>query len=283
MDTHKNNKTLPMVTTSEGAGVRIKRAIGTQHMRHLDPFLLLDYFDNHRADDYIAGFPEHPHRGFTTFTYMLDGQMEHQDSMGHIGVIGPGDAQWMKAAHGVIHSEMPKQIEGRMRGFQLWINLPAAEKRDAPAYQEFNADQFPVFQHNGHQVRLLMGQFDNHHAPIQDTTTDVSYMDIQLSNEHPLSITVPDDQQGFVLAYEHSARLDLQPLKSEHMAILTTGEHTLSTDNTSARLIVAYGKPIHEPIVQHGPFVMNSQAEIYQALQDYRDGTFTVTPSEHDA
>lgn len=266
----------PALPATEGAGVRIMRAIGTQQLRHLDPFLLLDHFDNDNARDYLAGFPSHPHRGFITFTYMLDGQMEHQDSMGHKGVIGPGDAQWMKAAHGVIHSEMPKQIAGRMRGFQLWINLPASEKLSAPAYQELTADSFPVIESGGAQVKLLAGRYGDHHGPISDPHTHVNYLDINLPAGETFTLNTDPDHKGFVFNFEGALDIDDQNLPAQQMALTGDTAASITAGPQGARLLAVSGKPIGEPIVQHGPFVMNTEQEIIQAMQAYRDGTLTA-------
>ncbi|MCL4160891.1 UNVERIFIED_CONTAM: hypothetical protein GTU68_019210, partial [Idotea baltica] len=166
--------------TSDGAGVVLKRSIGAPELRNLDPFLMLDHFSSDNPDDYIAGFPPHPHRGFITFTYMIEGDMEHEDSMGNKGNLGPGGAQWMKAASGIIHSEMPRQENGMMHGFQLWINLPASNKMDEPAYQEYTAEAFPVVETSDASVKVVMGEYNGVLSPIQDEITQVSYLDIQL-------------------------------------------------------------------------------------------------------
>lgn len=266
---------IPAVAATEGAGVRIFRGIGNQHLRHLDPFLLLDHFDNDNAQDYLAGFPSHPHRGFVTFTYMLDGQMEHQDSMGHKGVIGPGDAQWMKAAHGVIHSEMPKQIAGRMRGFQLWINLPASEKLSAPDYQELAADAFPVIDIDGGSIKLLIGDYQSVKAPISDTLTQVNYLDINLEPDSNFTMPITVGHGGFVFCYDGALHTGEQPIPSRHIALIEGDDINLMAGSQGARFIVVTGQPIGEPVVQHGPFVMNSREEIMQAMQDYQQGTLT--------
>ena len=171
---------IPAMETSEGAGVTVFRSIGTPALRNLDPFMMLDQISSENPDDYIAGFPSHPHRGFNTFTYMIDGDMEHKDSMGNTGNLGPGGAQWMKAASGVIHSEMPKQENGLMRGFQLWVNLPAANKMDTPEYQEYKSDAFPIIETPEHTIKVLIGSYADAASPIVDETTQVSYFDVQL-------------------------------------------------------------------------------------------------------
>lgn len=269
----------PAVKATEGAGVRIFRAIGSQHLRHLDPFLLLDHFDTDNSMDYLSGFPDHPHRGFITFTYMLDGQMEHQDSMGNKGTIGPGDAQWMKAAHGVIHSEMPKQIAGHMRGFQLWVNLPASEKLSAPGYQELTAEQFPTVQLGDIQVKVLIGHFNQTQSPLVDHLTEVNYLDIHLPANSEFNIPMDEGHAGFLFTYQGSVNHNQLIIPEKNLAIIDGLKTHIHTRTQSARLIVASGKPIQEPIVQHGPFVMNTQEQILQAMQDYRDGTLTTVVS----
>ncbi len=269
----------PAVAATEGAGVRIQRAIGTSHLRHLDPFLLLDYFNNTNAQDYLAGFPSHPHRGFITFTYMLDGQMEHRDSMGHRGVIGPGDAQWMKAAHGVIHSEMPKQIAGRMRGFQLWLNLPASEKLSAPDYLELAAADFPLIETSTVRVKLLAGNYAGSQAPITDVLTKVNYLDVTLAPGASFKMPMQTGHIGFLFGYEGNLQLGDRLLPEQHIAITEQSETTVQAGRKGASLLAISAKPIGEPIVQHGPFVMNSREEITQAMQDYRDGTLTTLAS----
>src|SRR3990167_7156177 len=192
---------------TEGAGVTVHRTIGTPRLRHLDPFLLLDHFASSDPDDYIAGFPDHPHRGFITLTYMLDGHMEHRDSMGNRGDLRAGGIQWMKAASGVIHSEMPQQTDGLMRGFQLWINLPASEKMADPAYQEFSAAAIPEVIRNGARVRVLAGEFGGTRGVIDDPATDVLYLDVALAAGADFSLPLDDARNTFVYVFEGSARL----------------------------------------------------------------------------
>jgi len=185
------SRIIPAMTVPEGAGVTVHRTIGTPALRHFDPFLLLDHFGSDDPDDYIAGFPAHPHRGFRTFTYMLDGYVEHRDSMGNTGNLGPGGAQLMKAGSGVIHSEMPKQANGLMRGFQLWINLPAENKMDSPEYQEYASEAFPLVETPDHRVKVLMGRFESAVAPIVDDTTLVSYFDVEVKPGRPFRYRFP--------------------------------------------------------------------------------------------
>ena len=258
---------------SEGAGVTVHRSIGTPALRHLDPFLMLDHFGSDDPDEYIAGFPEHPHRGFITFTYMLDGHMEHRDSMGNRGDLRAGGAQWMKAASGVIHSEMPQQTEGRMRGFQLWINLPAAEKLSEPAYQEFSARAIPEVTGQGITVRLLAGSYQGHHGVIRDPHTDVHYLDVTLDPDARFVLPLNSGYAAFVYVFEGLARSGEFDLNCHALAVLGQGEGVaVSAGRAGARFILVAGRPLGEPIVQYGPFVMNTREEIEQAFADFRGG-----------
>jgi len=258
---------------TEGAGVTAHRTIGTPALPNLDPFLMLDHFGSDNPDEYIAGFPEHPHRGFITFTYMLDGHMLHQDSMGNKGDLKSGGAQWMKAASGVIHSEMPQQSAGLMRGFQLWINLPASEKMSDPAYQEFSPKVIPVYSDDGVTVKVLTGRYNDLTGPIEDPHTDVQYLDVTLDGARTFTHTLDSNRQAFVYVFEGEATLEDYGLPKHTLAVLGAGDTVrISASGGGARFILVSGRPIGEPIEQYGPFVMNSQAEIQQAMADYRDG-----------
>lgn len=266
-------QTIRAMEVSEGAGVTVHRSIGTPQLRNLDPFLMLDFFSSDDPDDYIAGFPDHPHRGFITFTYMLDGHMLHRDSMGNQGDLTPGAAQWMKAASGVIHSEMPKQSQGLMRGFQLWINLPASEKMSSPAYQEYSPEAFPVVETDGGKVRVLLGRFQDTQGPIQDEFTHVQYLDVSLEPGKRFHHSIPAELQGFVYLFEGDASSGDTELPEHSFAVLGEGDSVeITAGKKPVRFIMVVGKPLGEPIVQYGPFVMNSEQEIHQAMADYRDG-----------
>jgi hypothetical protein len=265
---------VPATRISEGAGVTVNRTIGTPALRHLDPFLMLDYFNNNHPDDYIAGFPDHPHRGFVTLTYMLDGHMLHEDSMGNRGDLRAGGAQWMKAASGVIHSEMPQQSDGRMRGFQLWINLPAAEKMSDPAYQEFGRDRIPTVDANGVQVKILSGEYAGQRGPINDPLTELQYLDVTLAPGRTFAYALAADRNGLVYVFEGGADADDGDALADGAAVLSPGDTlTLRAQDAGARLLLITGRPVREPIVQYGPFVMNTNEEIHQAFADYRAGT----------
>jgi hypothetical protein len=258
---------------TEGAGVTVHRSIGTPALKNLDPFLLLDHFGSDNPDEYIAGFPEHPHRGFITFTYMLDGHMEHRDSMGNRGDLKAGGVQWMKAASGVIHSEMPQQTDGLMRGFQLWINLPASEKMSDPVYQEFSAAAIPEVALEQGRVRVLAGEFDGTRGVIDDPVTEVLYLDVRLDADARFSHPVAETHNAFVYVYEGSARVAGEALATHSLAVLGAGDTVeIAAGEAGARFILVAGRPLGEPVVQYGPFVMNSREEIEQAFADYRDG-----------
>ena len=269
---------IPAQALREGAGVTVHRTIGTPSLRHFDPFLMLDHFGSNDPNQYIAGFPDHPHRGFITLTYMLDGHMLHQDSMGNRGDLTAGGAQWMKAASGVIHSEMPQQTDGLMRGFQLWINLPAAQKMSAPAYQEFSADAFPEIVSNAARIKLLCGSIGERSGPIEDPNTNIFYFDITIAAGESIDVKIPPTHQCFAYCYDGEASVvcgqGTQAIATHHLATLTEGDNLrLSAPAEQAKLILVGGQPIKEQIVQYGPFVMNSRAEIERALRDFQAGT----------
>jgi redox-sensitive bicupin YhaK (pirin superfamily) len=258
---------------TEGAGVSVFRTLGTPARRHLDPFLMLDQFSTDNPDDYIAGFPEHPHRGFSTFTYMLDGHMQHADSMGNRGDLEPGGAQWMKAGSGVIHSEMPQQISGRMRGFQLWINLPAAKKMSAPAYQDIRAGQVPEVADEHARVRVLAGSYQGHTGPVSDPDTQVEYLDVSLAQGADFSHALPAGRSAFLFVFEGDVLVGDTRVPLQHLVVLGAGDRlAVHGGEDGARFLLVSGRPVGEPIVQYGPFVMNTRREIEQAMADYRDG-----------
>jgi len=267
---------IPAVAVPEGAGVTVHRTIGTLALRNYDPFLLLDHISSDNPEDNLAGFPSHPHRGFITFTYMIDGHMAHQDSMGNSGDLGPGSAQWMKAASGVIHSEMPQQENGLMRGFQLWINLPAANKLDHPEYQEYSAAAFPVVETPDYRLKVLIGYFDDASAPIVDNITDVSYFDVQVQPDKHFQHRLPAENNSFLYVFEGSGQLNGRNVPLHSLATLGADGDSLdfAAGREGARFIVISGKPIHEPIAQYGPFVMNTREQIDQAMKDFQSSNF---------
>jgi redox-sensitive bicupin YhaK (pirin superfamily) len=258
---------------TEGAGVSVFRSIGTPALHNLDPFLMLDQFCTDDPDDYIAGFPDHPHRGFNTFTYMLDGHMRHGDSMGNRGDLGPGGAQWMKAASGVIHSEMPQQESGRMLGFQLWINLPAALKMSEPEYQEVRPTSIPEIATGDTLVRVVAGKYAGRVGPVTDTSTDFQFLDVRLPAGGVFSTQWHNTSSAFIYPYRGELRVANTRLRAQQLAVLGTGETLrISAGDDGTGFLLVSGRPIGEPIVQYGPFVMNSREEIEQAMRDYRNG-----------
>ena len=273
MQTRKVSQLVQAMAVSEGAGVTVHRTIGTPALRHTDPFLMLDYFSSDNPGDYIAGFPDHPHRGFITLTYMLDGHMLHQDSMGNRGDLRAGGAQWMKAASGVIHSEMPQQDHGLMRGFQLWINLPAAEKMSDPDYQEFLSQAIPEVQDHGVRVRVLSGEYAGRTGPIHDPHTQVQYLDVNLAARQVFIHDLDGRMNAFAYVFEGNAKLGDTPLPQHGLALLGPGDAlTVTAGEQGARFILVAGRPLHEPIVQYGPFVMTTREDIERAMRDYQQG-----------
>lgn len=272
----KMTRIVPSTSLSEGAGVKVQRTIGTPALRNLDPFMMLDQFSSVNPDDYIAGFPEHPHRGFITFTYMIDGDMEHKDSMGNTGNLGSGGAQWMKAASGVIHSEMPKQEQGLMRGFQLWINLPAVNKMDAPEYQEYTSEAFPIVETSEYRVKVLIGALGDECAPITDDLTHVSYFDVTLKQGKTFNYDLSLTNNNFLYLFEGSGQLNNTPIALDTLVVLGKDDamSQFVAGEQGARFLLVSGQPINEKIVQYGPFVMNTTEEIDQALSDYQSNNF---------
>jgi redox-sensitive bicupin YhaK (pirin superfamily) len=262
--------------TSDGAGVKLNRVL-TQNLQHrLDPFLMLDAFGSDKPDDYIAGFPDHPHRGFETVTYMIAGRMLHRDSAGHEGLLQNGGVQWMTAGKGVIHSEIPQQDDGVMEGFQLWLNLHSSEKMKAPWYRDFQNHQLPKLQTpEGVEVTVIAGESHGVQGAVTREITQPIYLDVHMHQGSRFEQTLPADHNAFVYVYRGEVRIGSQVVPEQRMAILA---NTLQADgvviesSAAAQFILVSGKPLNEPIVQYGPFVMNSQQEIYQALADFRDG-----------
>jgi redox-sensitive bicupin YhaK (pirin superfamily) len=283
MTTRTLERIIPSVAASDGAGVKLRRSLGnSQTLRH-DPFLMLDEFFSDDPNDYLRGFPSHPHRGFETVTYMLDGHMRHEDHLGHRGDLGPGDVQWMTAGRGIIHSEMPQQTEGRMRGFQLWINLPAREKMKPAAYRDIPARDIPtVALADGGEVRVIAGALimgeRTVSGPIQGQSTEPLYLDVHLPGEAGFAAAVAADHHAFLYLYDGAATVGdhRHSLPRSAAGILSDGDAIhVQAGPEGARFLLLTGKPLREPIVQHGPFVMNTREEIEQALADYRDGTLT--------
>jgi quercetin 2,3-dioxygenase len=266
--------------TSDGAGVKLTRVIGQPALTDLDPFLMLDEFGTDNPGDYIAGFPAHPHRGFETVTYMLDGRMRHKDNHGHEGVLVPGAVQWMTAGRGIVHSEMPEQHEGRMRGFQLWLNLPADRKMIEPAYQEFGPERIPlVSPARGVHVKVIAGQVGPVIGPVVQPATDPTYLDIELDAEAAFVHDLPQGHSAFVYVFEGELSVGAGPaatrLAQHTLAVLGDGSRvSLQAGLAPARAILVAGRPLREPVARYGPFVMNTQEQVRQAFQDYQNGRF---------
>lgn len=266
---------------SDGAGVKLSRVFGGHKPQRFDPFLLLDEFGSEQASDYIAGFPSHPHRGFETVTYMLQGKMEHQDHLGHKGLLNDGDVQWMTAARGIIHSEMPRQTEGKMRGFQLWVNLPAAEKMKDPSYSDIPGSSIPDTSADGVYVKVIAGEVELFgeflKGAVSGLATDPVYLDVHLESDKDFSVAIKDGHTSLIYVYEGSIVVNNaeRSLQKGELAILSREGDIVVHSKEAARFLVLAGKPIGEPIAQYGPFVMNSPQEIEQAIQDYRDGILT--------
>ena len=282
MTTRTLQQIIPSVPTSDGAGVKLRRSLGQAQGARLDPFLMLDEFSSENADDYIAGFPSHPHRGFETVTYMLDGHMLHEDHLGNRGDLKAGGAQWMTAGRGIIHSEMPQQQSGRLRGFQLWINLPACEKMKPATYRDLQPDEIPLVRlENGVTVKVIAGTLESHGksipGPIRGISTAPLYFDVRLPAGARFSTALEAEHHAFVYGYE--GRLNIgeaghsRPLARHEAGILSAGERfeAHAGEEATAFLLLA-ARPLGEPVVQYGPFVMNTRDEIEQAIHDYQNG-----------
>jgi redox-sensitive bicupin YhaK (pirin superfamily) len=267
--------------TSDGAGVKLRRVIGQPQLPDLDPFLLLDEFGTDKAEDYIAGFPDHPHRGFETVTYMLDGRMRHRDNHGNEGVLVPGSVQWMTAGRGLVHSEMPEQQEGRMRGFQLWLNLPGRDKMSEPKYQEFGPERIPLARPApGVAVKVIAGQVGEVVGPIQQPATEPTYLDVSLEPGATFEHVLPEEHAAFLYVFEGTLKAGASDVKTHELAVLGDGREikltgiTAGADGKGARAILVAGRPLREPVAKYGPFVMNTNEELHQAFADYQSGKF---------
>jgi redox-sensitive bicupin YhaK (pirin superfamily) len=270
---------VPGVAMSEGAGVRIARLVGTPALQMLDPFLMLDHFDSDDSADYLAGFPDHPHRGFETVTYMLEGRMRHADNKGHAGVIETGGVQWMRAGRGIVHSEMPEQQAGRMRGFQLWVNLPARMKMSAPGYQEFDAMRMGRERRaDGVELVVIAGSTSTGVAgPVAAPHVDARYFDVVLGPGALLVETVPEDHAAMVVVYEGEVTIGGAPRRINGLALAVLGSGPaihIAAGGAGARCLLIAGRPLGEPVAWGGPFVMNTRAEVMQAFADYQAGRF---------
>jgi redox-sensitive bicupin YhaK (pirin superfamily) len=262
----------------EGAGVRLKRSIAGPDLDYLDPFLLFDHFGSDNPDDYLAGFPMHPHRGIETVTYMLAGEVHHRDSLGNAGTIGKGDVQWMTAGGGIMHEEMPAAREGKMAGFQLWVNLPARLKMTPPRYQEIAAAQIPaVEREDGVKILVIAGAVDGIQGPVTEIAADPTYLDVTITPHGSFFQPVPRGHAAFAYVFEGQGLFEStgEAISHPKLVVFGDGDHVqVRTEDRSVRFLLVSGNPLNEPIARYGPFVMNTVQEIQQALQDLRNGTF---------
>ena len=272
MDTTRSiQKVIQGVQTTDGAGVNLTRIIGSMELNMLDPFLLLDEFGSDNPKDYIAGFPPHPHRGFETITYMLNGKFRHKDSAGNEGYLTDGSVQWMTAGRGVIHSEMPEQTEGLVRGFQLWLNLPKEKKMIEPAYNDISAERIPKLDFEGGRARIISGKFLGISGPGKPHT-GMLYYDIVLDLSTHFTMPIDNGWNAFIYIYEGSVQLDRNVNKGHLIVLDQEGELDLTAGQKGAKFIVVAGEPLNEPVARGGPFVMNSKGEVLKAFEDYQDG-----------
>ncbi|MDO1529460.1 pirin family protein [Fulvimonas sp. R45] len=265
------------IDTADGAGVKLKRIIGQPGLDMLDPFLLLDEFRSDSADDYIAGFPEHPHRGFETVTYMLAGHMRHGDNHGNQGDLGPGSVQWMTAGRGILHSEMPQQENGLMWGFQLWVNLPAADKMTAPRYQDIAPERIPAVQPaDGVTARVIAGALAGATGPVEGIATAPVYLDLALQPGAQVEIPLPAGHHAFAYVFDgEAAEVAGQRLGRSELAVLSDGDRVrVAGGGSPARVLLVAGRPLAEPVARYGPFVMNTPEQIHEAIADFRAGRF---------
>jgi redox-sensitive bicupin YhaK (pirin superfamily) len=270
-------KILEPVPATDGAGVKLKRAIGTPELDYLDPFLMLDEFGSDNAEDYIAGFPPHPHRGIETVTYMLKGEFEHQDSTGAKGNMASGDVQWMKTGRGIIHSEMPAMSEGKLQGFQLWINMPAELKKNKPEYIYIDSKQMQTYKDIDKKITIIAGKFKDVEGPVSKHNVEPIYFDIELKEGKEFNFELSSTHNSFIYVVEGSIKIGDQAhasIQNSKLIILNKENNLKVLGLKNSKFLLISGKPIGEPIVRGGPFVMNTQAEIKEAIQDFHNGTF---------
>ncbi len=266
------------IETSDGAGVSLRRYIASPQLDMLDPFLLLDMFSSDNPDDYIAGFPPHPHRGFETVTYLLHGRMRHKDSAGHEGVIRSGGVQWMTAGRGIEHSEMPEQEQGLLQGFQLWVNLPASQKMMAPRYQELEPEQIPIEKNEGIQIRVIAGETARGtRGPVEHIAAQPVYFDVTLAANHRFEQPLDTNHAAFVFVIDGEITvhgITANTVIKNQLAVLDSGAELKISAHDDSRFLLIAGQPFQEPVARYGPFVMNTREEIDQAFRDYRSGSF---------
>ena len=277
MDTIEVKKIIKPVTTSDGAGVKLKRSIGTHLIDYHDPFLMLDEFGSENKDDYIGGFPSHPHRGIETVTYMLSGEFEHEDSTGAKGKMSSGDVQWMKTGSGIIHSEMPAMSEGKLHGFQLWVNMPAKYKMNKPEYIYIDAEQMQIHKDKEKKIKIISGKFNEIEGPVKGHNVEPVYFDVEIEKDKEFNFELPPTHNSLIYLIEGKIKIgeeEHNQVKDSTLIILTKGQKLKVSGLTKAKFLLISGKPIGEPIARGGPFVMNTKEEILKAVQDYHKGTF---------
>ena len=270
-------KIVEPVETSDGAGVKLKRSIGTSAINYLDPFLLLDEFGSENKDDYMAGFPPHPHRGIETVTYMLEGKFEHKDSTGAKGIMSSGDVQWMKTGGGIIHSEMPAMANGKLHGFQLWVNMPAKLKMSKPEYIYLDAKQIKIYKDEEKKIKIIAGKFKNYEGPIKGHGVEPIYFDIELREENEFKFDLPLNHNSFIYLVEGNIKIgkdEHQKIDGSSLIVLKKGKNLNVKALKRSKFLLIAGKPIGEAIARGGPFVMNTKQEILQAMEDYNNGNF---------
>ena len=270
-------KIIKAINASDGAGVKLKRSIGTPEADYIDPFLMLDEFGSENKDDYLAGFPPHPHRGIETVTYMLNGEFEHEDSTGSKGRMSPGDIQWMKTGRGIIHSEMPAMTDGKLLGFQLWINMPAKMKMNKPKYDYIKSDQLVQYKDGDKLINLIAGKFEDKEGPVKGHNIEPIYFDIELKENKKINLEVPETHNSFIYLLKGELKIGKkkhEKTKDSTLILLERGAKLDILASKQSKFLFIAGKPIGEPIARGGPFVMNTKKEILQAIQDYNNGTF---------
>ena len=277
MDQIEVEKIIKPLAASDGAGVKLKRSIGTHLIDYHDPFLMLDEFGSENKDDYIGGFPAHPHRGIETVTYMLCGEFEHEDSTGAKGRMSPGDVQWMKTGSGIIHSEMPTMSDGKLHGFQLWVNMPAKFKMNKPEYIYINSKEMSIYKDENKTIKVIAGNFNNAEGPVKNHNIEPIYFDIEIQNQKEFVFDLPATHNSLIYLVEgeiNVGKKNHDKVKDSTLIILSKGKRLKVLSLTQAKFLLISGKPIGEPIARGGPFVMNTKAEVLQAVQDYHNGTF---------
>ena len=277
MSTIEIKKIVKAIETSDGAGVKLKRSMGIPELDFIDPFLMFDEFGSENKDDYIAGFPDHPHRGIETVTYMLSGEFRHEDSTGNKGDLGPGSVQWMTAAGGIIHSEMPIMKEGKLHGFQLWVNMPAKLKMSKPSYQNIEPKKIPEFNDQEKKIKIIAGKYQDKIGPVKGISVDPIYIDVELEKDKIFNFIIPSSHNAFVYLVTGEIKLGNKKhdqLQNSNLICLQNGNDLYIYANKKSKFLVIAGKPIGEPIARGGPFVMNTKEEIIKAVQDYHSGNF---------